>query len=155
MSLRSAYSRVLWINRGSPAPRPPRKKVSSRRKLTRRRSFFFFFTLVTGPRRSLSFKLSETSVCDPQMRARLGTTARRICHTSQYFATFALDNFRSIETPKKTKHAQGGDTRVVSLSLTTPSPFSVASQLSPRILLSKRGDLHVFLGHRQNQVLAQ
>ena len=27
--------------------------------------FFFFFTLVTGPRRSLSLKLSETKVYDP------------------------------------------------------------------------------------------
>jgi len=38
-------------------------------------NFFFFFTLVTGPRRSVSLKLSDTRVCEPQMRARLGTTA--------------------------------------------------------------------------------
>jgi len=37
--------------------------------------FFFFFTLVTGPRRSLSLKLSDTRVYKPQIRARLGTTA--------------------------------------------------------------------------------
>ena len=37
--------------------------------------FFFFFTLVTGPRRSLSLKLSKTRVDEPQIRARLGTTA--------------------------------------------------------------------------------
>ena len=37
--------------------------------------FFFFFTLVTGPRRSLSLKLSDTRVYGPQIRARLGTTA--------------------------------------------------------------------------------
>ena len=37
--------------------------------------FFFFFTLVTGPRMSLSLKLSDTSVYEPQIRARLGTTA--------------------------------------------------------------------------------
>ena len=37
--------------------------------------FFFFFTLVTGPRRSLSLKLSDTRVYEPQIRARLGTTA--------------------------------------------------------------------------------
>ena len=35
---------------------------------------FFFFTLVTGPRRSLSLKLSDTRVYAPQIRARLGTT---------------------------------------------------------------------------------
>jgi len=27
--------------------------------------FFFFITLVTGPRRSLSLKLSDTKVCEP------------------------------------------------------------------------------------------
>ena len=37
--------------------------------------FFFFFTLGTGPRRSLSLKLSDTRVYEPQIRARLGTTA--------------------------------------------------------------------------------
>jgi len=37
--------------------------------------FFFFCTLVTGPKRSLSLKLSDTRVYEPQIRARLGTTA--------------------------------------------------------------------------------
>ena len=37
--------------------------------------FFFFFTLVTGPRRSLSLKRSDTNVDEPQIRACLGTTA--------------------------------------------------------------------------------
>ena len=37
--------------------------------------FFFFFTLVTGPRRSLSLKLCDTGFYEPQIRARLGTTA--------------------------------------------------------------------------------
>jgi len=36
--------------------------------------FFFFFTLVTGPRRFLRLKLSDTRVYEPQIRARLGTT---------------------------------------------------------------------------------
>ena len=36
----------------------------------------FFFTPVTGPRRSLSLKLSDTRVYEPQIRARLGNTAR-------------------------------------------------------------------------------
>jgi len=35
----------------------------------------YFFTLVTGPRRSLNLKLSDTKVYEPQIRARLGTTA--------------------------------------------------------------------------------
>ena len=46
-----------------------------------RRSFFFFFALVRGPRRSLSLKLSDTRVCEPQIRARLGTTAH-LCSQS-------------------------------------------------------------------------
>ena len=37
--------------------------------------FCVFFTRVTGPRRSLSLKLSDTRVCEPLIRARLGTTA--------------------------------------------------------------------------------
>ena len=37
--------------------------------------FFFFFSFVTGPRRSLSLKLSDTRVYEPQIRARLVTTA--------------------------------------------------------------------------------
>jgi len=37
--------------------------------------FFFCFTLVTGPRRSLGLKLSGARVYEPQIRARLGTTA--------------------------------------------------------------------------------
>jgi len=34
--------------------------------------FFFFFTLVTGPGRSLSLRLSDTRDYEPQIRARLG-----------------------------------------------------------------------------------
>ena len=34
--------------------------------------FFFFFTLVTGPRRSLSLKLSDTRVYEPQIRGAEG-----------------------------------------------------------------------------------
>jgi len=37
--------------------------------------FFFFFIIVTGPRRSLSLKLIEKRVYEPQIRARLGTTS--------------------------------------------------------------------------------
>jgi len=37
--------------------------------------FFFFCTPVTGPRRSLILKLSDSRVCEPQIRARLGTNA--------------------------------------------------------------------------------
>ena len=37
--------------------------------------FFFFLTFVTGPTRSLSLKLTDTRVYEPQIRARLVTTA--------------------------------------------------------------------------------
>ena len=33
--------------------------------------FFFFFTLVTGPRRSLSLQLSDTTACEPQISCTL------------------------------------------------------------------------------------
>ena len=36
--------------------------------------FFFFCTLVTGPRRSLSLKLSDSRVCKSHLRARLPIT---------------------------------------------------------------------------------
>ena len=39
------------------------------------RRLLFVFTLVTGPRRSLNLKLSDTRVYEPQIRARLGTTS--------------------------------------------------------------------------------
>ena len=41
------------------------------------RSFFFFFTLVTSPRRSLSLKLSDTIVYEPQIRDHSGGST---CH---------------------------------------------------------------------------
>ena len=46
---------------------------------------FFFFTLVTGPRRSLRLKLSDTKVYEPQIRARFGnhnTTILGFCRNS-------------------------------------------------------------------------
>ena len=36
---------------------------------------FFLYTLVTGPRRSLCLKLSDTRVYEPHIRARLGTAS--------------------------------------------------------------------------------
>ena len=42
------------------------------------RVFFFFVTLVTGPRRSLSLKLSDTRVYEPEIRTRLGKTPPRV-----------------------------------------------------------------------------
>ena len=48
---------------------PPACSINRSRPRT---PFFFFVTLVTGPRRSF---LSDTRVYEPQIRARLGTTA--------------------------------------------------------------------------------
>ena len=46
----------------------------------RRRLLLFLFTLVTGPRRSFSLKLSDTEVYGPQMRAgRRGALAGERC----------------------------------------------------------------------------
>ena len=42
--------------------------------------FFFFFTLVSGPRRSLSHKRSDTRVYGTQIRARLGTPLMNPLH---------------------------------------------------------------------------
>jgi len=52
---------------------------------------FFLFTLVIGPRRSLSLKLSDTRVYEPQTRAHLGTTA----HFFKVVVTL-LDSGRSL-----------------------------------------------------------
>jgi len=54
----------------------PYSFIVSGRRLIRRLILYFFFTLVTGPRRSLSLELRDTRVYEPQIRARLGTTAR-------------------------------------------------------------------------------
>jgi len=50
---------------------------------------FFVLTLVTGPRRSLSLKLRDTRVHEPQIRDRLGTTAQR------FLTGFSLSQIRS------------------------------------------------------------
>jgi len=57
------------------------------------RVVFFFFTLVTGPRRSLSLKLSDTKVYEPQIRARLGnhnTTILGFCRNTRVVVDFQL-----------------------------------------------------------------
>ena len=46
---------------------------------------FFSITLVTGPRRSLSLKLSDTNVYEPQMRALLGNHNTTRCFSSSLF----------------------------------------------------------------------
>ena len=45
-------------------------------------TLFFCFTLVTGSRRSLSLKLSDTRVYEPQIRARLGTSGTKCLASS-------------------------------------------------------------------------
>jgi len=56
------------------------------KRLLRATQAIFFFTLVTGPRRSLSLKLSDARVHEPQLRARLRTTQkaeRRLLRATQ------------------------------------------------------------------------
>jgi len=67
-----------------------KKKKAGRRRSnhseTGSRIHFFFFTLVTGPRRSVRLKLRDTTVYEPQIRARLGTTAhlcKVVVHTPE------------------------------------------------------------------------
>ena len=61
---------------------------------------YFFFTHVTGPRRSLSLKLSDTRVYEPQMRARLGT-ATHLCGSDQAspfrIIDFGSDVFKGVK----------------------------------------------------------
>ena len=68
-----------WRHSVTPRRQQPEPRLAPCRRRTggaggQRGSFFFFFTLVTGPRRSLSLKLGDTRVYEPQIRARLGTT---------------------------------------------------------------------------------
>ena len=51
---------------------------------------FFFFTPVTGPTRSWSLKLSDTRVYEPQIRARLGSTAH-FCRVADLDEVEGLD----------------------------------------------------------------
>ena len=62
--------------RGSLSRRSTRARGSSRDASPDRHLLLFFFTLVTGPRRSLSLKLSDARVCEPEIRVSLVTTAR-------------------------------------------------------------------------------
>jgi len=61
--------------------------------------FFFFFTLVTGPRRSLSLELSDTGVCEPQIRVRL-VTASHFCEV------ITIDQPRRRATSWPLRHAR-------------------------------------------------
>ena len=63
---------------GSPESRKPKPESAGLERvlaLTPSTLLLFFITLVAGPRRSLSLTLSDTRVYEPQIRARLGTTA--------------------------------------------------------------------------------
>jgi len=67
----------MWCTFGHVTPRnpAPAKPSYSTVRICTHQGFVpenFFFTLVTGPRRSLRHKLSDTRVYEPQMRARLG-----------------------------------------------------------------------------------
>jgi len=63
--MRAGRTRRRSTKRRTRSPKKSRAKWT----LSRSPTFFFFFTLVTGPRRSLSLKLSDTRVYEPQLRA--------------------------------------------------------------------------------------
>ena len=77
--------------------------------------FFFFFTLVTGPKRSLSLKLSDTRVDEPQIRACLGTTAPFMIETETWgFRILALEGRKRVyltfqASEKRKKRGEGPD----------------------------------------------
>ena len=54
----------------------PLYHATKRRVLQLTSVIFFFFTLATGPTRSVSLKLSDARVYEPQIQARPGTTAQ-------------------------------------------------------------------------------
>jgi len=73
VSLALTLSLCLYLSVSLPCTRPAVAAVPPAGPCFRD-YFFFFFTLVTGRRRSLSLKLSDTRVYEPQIRARLGTS---------------------------------------------------------------------------------
>ena len=58
----------------------------------------FFFTLATGPRRSLSLKLSDTRVYEPQIRARL---LRPVDIWSRHLQAWELARRRGTRAPRR------------------------------------------------------
>ena len=81
--------------------------------------FFFFFAFVTGPRRSLSLKLSDTRVCAPQIRACFGTTA--------YFCVMGLCNQgRTLDSFNLVRHSaeRYRDTSLIRNSAPLGRPYS-------------------------------
>ena len=57
--------------------------------------FFLFFTLVTGPRRSLSLKLSDTKVYEPEIRAKRSTKEGWLATCKAGIKVVTRGNFRA------------------------------------------------------------
>ena len=89
---------------------------------------FFFFTLVTGPRRSLSLKLSDTRVYEPQIRARLGTTGSNPAPSTLHPAPYTLHPKPQTPNPPPLNPRKGLSCRHVP-SMRQPSEASRRSQL--------------------------
>jgi len=79
----------------------PRSALWRGASLLRYLLLFFFFTLVPGPRRFLSPKLSGTRVYAPQIRARLGTTA--------HFCKVVVLNLRAVPSCADLQHTSDID----------------------------------------------
>jgi len=69
------YDRVIYITGSVPSKSIPNPESAAKlvtpAPVEWQVFFFFFFTLVTGPRRSLRLKRSDTRVYEPHVRARL------------------------------------------------------------------------------------
>ena len=100
---------------------------------------FFFFTLVTGPRRSLSLKLSDTRVYEPQIRARLGTTAH-FCEvvvlTSEACPSTGQPTSTSLHLPRASMSQMQGKLPVCPATARTSSPLSASSSFHEQSLLA-------------------
>ena len=81
------------------------------------RVFFFFFTLVTGPTRSLSLKLSDTRVYEPQIRARLGTTTH-FCEVVGIDLEVAVDDASRVHVPDRIQNLPISYLRLIDCCIT-------------------------------------
>ena len=66
--------------------------------------FFFFFTLVTGPSRSLSLKLSDTKVYEPQIRLEIPLCLHSFIHAAFFFSC-SFSSPSSLSNTLKPRHA--------------------------------------------------
>ena len=113
--------------------------------LAHSRTAHCFFTLVTGPRRFLSLKLSDTRVHEPQIRARLGTTTH-FCDSRTHSQTVPINNRCLSNWATVVCQKEELSTHWISLYLSCSHPFFFFFTLvtGPRSLSLKLSDTRVF-----------